>query len=125
MVAFNFRPQFVEAVASRQKRQTIRATPRVRVGQTIQLYTGMRTKACRKIVEADPMCVEVLVVRFFPKGVRVDGVRLLNDWSGLGDFAAADGFASYPDMFAFFENQRPTLDRESPPLWHLIKWDWR
>lgn len=49
MVAFNFRGQFIEAVEAGRKRQTIRDTlrPGAHPGAAVQLYYGLRTKACR------------------------------------------------------------------------------
>ena len=51
MVAFNFSPEMAPLVLERTKRQAIRATRRARVGQKIQLYTGHRTKDCRKLCQ--------------------------------------------------------------------------
>ena len=58
MVAFNFSPEFADAVASGAKRQTIRKTARAKKGDMLQLYTGQRTKkgaieeALRRLVRA-------------------------------------------------------------------------
>lgn len=53
MPMFNFKKQFADSVESGEKRQTIRARRKNRpqVGQTAYLYTGARTKACRKLGE--------------------------------------------------------------------------
>lgn len=60
MVAYNFAAQFAEAVETRKKRQTIRAPRKdnrhAKVGDKLQLYTGMRTTNCRKLVNPDPRC---------------------------------------------------------------------
>ena len=61
MVAYNFKPQFVPLIETGAKQQTIRS-PRKRhtqPGEAMQLYTGMRTKACRKLVTPDPLCISV------------------------------------------------------------------
>lgn len=53
MPALNFKKQFAEAVRSGDKHQTIRRKrkrPFV-VGDTVQLYTGQRTKSCEKLGE--------------------------------------------------------------------------
>ena len=54
MVAYNFQKQFADAVERGEKRQTIRAPRRdgrhAKVGDKLQLYTGMRTKQCGMIV---------------------------------------------------------------------------
>jgi hypothetical protein len=69
MVAYNFKPQFAPLVEAGTKLQTIRAERRSRhaaPGEAIQLYTGMRTKACRKLLTPDPICqsVEPLLIHY-------------------------------------------------------------
>ena len=52
MVAYSLKPRFIPPILSGAKRQTIRAISRRRhaiPGETLQLYTGMRTKQCRLI----------------------------------------------------------------------------
>ena len=67
MVAFSFKAQFADLVASGKKTQTIRQTARAKPGDRLQLYTGMRTKKCRKLVDPDPVCTLVDYV-----GIRPD-----------------------------------------------------
>lgn len=58
MPAYNFQKQFAPLVESGQKRQTIRAIGKrrhARPGESLQLYTGQRTKACRKLISPDPV----------------------------------------------------------------------
>jgi hypothetical protein len=109
MVAYSFAPQFVEAVASLKKRQTIRGARKRHAlpGEPIQLYAGMRTKYCRKLVTVDPVCIDVrhiaielssrheqLITR-----LEIEGVPLGDD--ELEVFAAADGFGgALADGFA-------------------------
>lgn len=54
MVAFNFTVN-VERVEDGSKLSTIRKEQRAKVGDKLQLYTGQRTKACRKL--RDAVCV--------------------------------------------------------------------
>ena len=68
MPAYNFQKQFAPLVESGQKRQTIRAIGKrrhARPGESLQLYTGQRTKACRKLISPDPECVSVQAVYMF------------------------------------------------------------
>lgn len=51
MPSFNFQASFAAAVESGQKTQTIRKTCRAKVGDAAYLYTGQRTKQCRKLGE--------------------------------------------------------------------------
>lgn len=100
MVAFNFQQRFAPLVASRVKLQTIRQTIRAKKGDRIQLYTGMRTKSCKKLVEPDPVCVLVDYV-----GIRPDYLTLGNTKLHAGnadDFAMRDGFEGYDDMIEWF-----------------------
>ncbi len=112
MVAYNFQRQFVPAVEAGLKRQTIRAIGKrrhARPGDAIQLYTGMRTTACRKIVP-DRVCTRVAPISLSnsyldgPGTWIVDGVDL--DTSGMHALAIADGFGDddHPvfAMAAFF-----------------------
>lgn len=64
MVAYSFQPRFVEPIQTRSKRQTIRAlrARHARPGERLQLYYGMRTRGCYKIVP-DPVCIGVDDIR--------------------------------------------------------------
>ena len=63
MPALNFKKEFADKVASGEKRQTIRALRKdgknPRPGQKLYLYTGMRTKYCRKC--GDPLTTKELI----------------------------------------------------------------
>ena len=54
MTAFNFTVN-VEKVEDGRKLSTIRKKQRAKVGDKLQLYTGQRTKSCRKL--RDAVCV--------------------------------------------------------------------
>lgn len=64
MVAYSFDRRFVEQIEMGFKRQTIRAPRRrhARVGEALQLYTAMRTKACR-LIRDDVVCTRLDEVR--------------------------------------------------------------
>ena len=122
MVAFNFKPEFVDKIKSGDKRQTVRKTKRCNIGDAIQLYTGQRTKDCIKIADAE--CCGIIEVSFFIENIRGNLRRVLhrsNPVNGMFEqliegitdpegeeihaFARADGFANSTDMFWFFEKQ--------------------
>jgi hypothetical protein len=121
MPAYNFKPQFVAPVESGQKRCTIRGKA-PKVGSTAYLYTGMRTKACRKLGEG----VVTNVTRFM---IYVDnttygldiciffgGIRL--DEDEIVELAIKDGFKSAYDFGRFF------LDVYGDKFsGHLIEWE--
>ncbi len=99
MVAYSFAPMFADQVATLFKRQTVRAQRHrhARVGEAVQLYTGMRTRQCRKLVPQDPVCIAVspiVIETAMTWGlitlIEIDGVNL--DDAGIERFATADGF---------------------------------
>lgn len=100
MVAYGFKPFFSGQIESGHKRQTVRSerSRHARPGERIQLYCGMRTKYCRKII-ADPVCTEVRSVEIVISDlideliatIVIDGVHLRRD--DVEAFARADGFA--------------------------------
>jgi len=121
MPLFNFQKQFAPAVESGEKRQTIRAKRKIRpqVGQTAFLYTGTRTKACRKLGEAE--IVEVCPVLIGGNGCLINydvrGEYPINEQWELDQFAAADGFENWESMRDWFK-EKYGLPFEGD----LIKW---
>lgn len=97
MVAFNF-TQFVDKVENRTKCRTIRKTKRGDVGQSVQLYTGMRTKACRKLVEEDAQLIIVEPITIFVD--EISGVS----WWNRHRFAQLDGFETFQEFREFFKS---------------------
>lgn len=100
MVAYSFAPMFRQSVAMGVKTQTVRATRsrHAKPGERVQLYTGMRTKYCRKLVDADPVCtditdIEIVVTVGHPEfiaSITLGGRELSDD--EVEQFAIADGF---------------------------------
>ncbi|MBT9314211.1 hypothetical protein [Leptothoe spongobia] len=108
MVASNFKKQFAPLIESGQKQQTIRAPRKNRhaiAGETIQIYTGMRTKACTKLIAPDPLCVASLKIKIDGSEVSIEGV-FLNELERQR-LAIADGFDSYDKLASFFEPRMP------------------
>lgn len=102
MVAYSFHPCFERDVAGLIKLQTCRSHRRrhARPGEAVQLYTGMRTRHCRKLVDPDPICTMLHELRFdIPAGrleqemsIEIDGIAL--DQTKARAFAIADGFGA-------------------------------
>ncbi len=100
MVAYSFKPFFVPQIEMGLKRQTIRSNRdrHARPGERVQLYQGMRTKHCRKII-ADQICTAVVPVEILLSDlidaivarVAIDGRPLL--YHEIEHFARLDGFA--------------------------------
>lgn len=116
-------------VASRPKLQTIRAIGKrrhARAGETLQLYTAMRTKQCRKI--GDAKCVRVDPIRINVEGGRVaiapgtSDARAFDKSCDLDAFAQRDGFADWADMREFWREEHGDLKRLGPFVGALIMW---
>jgi len=114
VVALNFQPQFADDVAAGRKTQTIRRSARARAGQGLQLYTGMRTKSCRKLAEA--VCIDCGYVGLTERGVSLgDASRYPRD---MDDFARADGFEDYAAMWKWFSERYETNSFTG----YIIRW---
>ena len=114
MVAINFSPQFAEEVASGRKTQTIRRSARARAGQALQLYTGQRTKDCRKLTEA--ICIDCTYVGLTARGVTLGDESRFP--AHIDDFARADGFEDYAAMWKWFSERYETNSFTG----HIIRW---
>ena len=104
MVAYSFKSKFAPLVEAGIKQQTIRADRKrhARPGEALQLYTGMRTKACRKLLTPDPLCISVEPL-LMHQGVIKMGDRWLNV-DELDQLAIADGFTNWGECFRFFRD---------------------
>lgn len=105
MVAYSFQPQFVDPILSGRKYQTIRAPRRrhARTGETLQLYTGQRTRACRLIGRALCASVDPIALDLSPHAPRVTiGRFALRDRPQLDAFAELDGFADWTALVSFW-----------------------
>jgi hypothetical protein len=102
---FNFKRQFADDVEAGRKLQTVRKTRadnRVpRPGDTVKLYTGLRTRAARRLgasVVVD--CFPVHMDLAEPPTIVSNGVRL--NPGEASAFARLDGFENAAAMFAWF-----------------------
>lgn len=115
MVAINFIERFAGPVERGEKRQTIRRGKKCEPGATLQLYTGQRTKACRKIGEA--VCRDVTYVGLTARRITLgDKSKFPSD---IDDFARADGFADYAEMWKWFSERYETNSFTG----YVIRWD--
>ncbi len=108
MPALNFSAQFADDVQSGAKCQTIRAPRKrpIRVGDVVHLFTGQRTKACRKLGMGKVTSVAEIIIGDGP-GRR--DVWISNEkkawWLSIGEIhklARADGFDCKQSMSAWF-----------------------
>lgn len=145
MVAYSFKKRFVDPIRvgissislsfdCQPKRQTIRAIGKrrhARPSETLQLYTMMRTKQCRKIGNARCVSVEGVLLKWSEWPVfmtydiserepgvwrRVGGIRPILDMEA---FARLDGFADFSDMASFWREEHGPETFEGM----LIKWE--
>ena len=107
MVAYSFRQQFRKPILAGTKRQTIRADRKrhARVGEQLQLYTGMRTRQCAIIGRA--VCGSVGPIRIgVDEGwVNIGGLHF--NLSQLDGLAQNDGFADWREMREFWRREHP------------------
>jgi len=119
MPALNFKAQWADKVELGEKPHSIRAWRKrpFKVGDRVYLYTGMRTKACRKLGESD--CIDALPITIrrvqgVCTAVIVDG-DLLSKYQAI-QLARADGFDDLEEFAEFFLPDNGTFYGQ------LIKW---
>ncbi len=116
MVAYNFQPRFASLVESGEKRQTIRPEGKrvhAKPGDTVHLFTGMRTRNCRKLGEAVCIISEPIVID--TATLRV-GVPPGFTWR-RSYFAIQDGFKDWEDLLEWFR-----ATHGLPFIGRLIQW---
>ncbi len=127
MPALNFHSRFAPLVESGLKRQTIRATRKrpIRVGDTLFLYTGMRTKHCRRLMVARCSFVAEIRIQKDPDMAHFDPSPIayplvyMDGWRGCSalSIAIADGFNSLAEMVSWFHETHGL-----PFVGQLIRW---
>ena len=115
MPAYNFKKEFASAVRASvdgtfacehpdiaPKNQTIRKRRkrRTRIGETLYLYTGMRTSACSKLGES--ICSNLQSLKITEKDIFQEG-SALSDKQSL-KLAQDDGFENVSALRSFFRN---------------------
>ncbi len=107
MPAINFKKEFAEKILSGQKASTIRMKAKrpIKVGDTLYLYTGLRTKNAALIRTVE--CKSVKDILFTDKDgyllVCIDGQRYRQTL--IYDIAVADGFNDILSFWNFFKKQ--------------------
>jgi hypothetical protein len=113
MSAYNFQARFAEDVDAGRKRQTIRAMRKhmPKVGERVHLFTGMRTKKCRRLRAGHEdrhkrvfvvNMTELTITTISPQGV---GYCMNQGDLSIETFARNDGFTNWPEMRAWFRSQ--------------------
>lgn len=118
MPLLGFQARFAADVEWGDKTQTIRAYRKdgrdPQEGDVLYLYTGLRTKKCRKLGEAE--CIESTPVHIEDELLEV-GSRTRGS-SYAEDFAVADGFDHWDEMLEWFKKVHGL-----PFDGLLIRWD--
>jgi len=128
MVAYNFQKQFVDDIRAGVKSQTIRRKRKRQAspGDMLQIYTGMRTRSCQKIIDdQECLCVDDILIQVehcgaqqsfvdYALSVTVNGIKL--SVSEKYELAMLDGFDTSADFDAYFRKQG------LPFYGDIIKW---
>ena len=130
MPSLNFQKQFAPAVKAGIKRQTIRANGKrkpFKKGDTLYLFTGMRTRSCErlgtekcksavpfKIIQYDTVIATMYKIII---GEGFNAVQYNHCSKEIAQLAKDDGFRSVIDFIYFFKNTHGL-----PFHGQLIKW---
>lgn len=121
MVAYSFKSQFIEPILAGRKIGTIRAIGlrrHARADDVLQLYTGMRTKACRLIlITRCAMSSSILMRWKKTPEIFIDGLKLEPRF--FDTFAQGDGLSDFEAMAKFWRDTHPNVS-VFPGEW--IKW---
>jgi hypothetical protein len=120
-MTLNFQARFAPDVEAGLKTLTLRCSPtalRCKVGDTVHLFTGMRTKACRRLGTGKVKRVRWVQIKDEHTTV-IDGQILSRDQ--LRTFAAADGFGGPAEQAAWFDKQYGLPFDLVAIEWDLIK----
>ena len=115
MVAYGFQARFAAAVASGAKTQTIRKHRRpparhARMGESIALWSGMRTPQARLIGHSACTGIYPISLRFglgSAGEARIGARKLMPEQ--LDDFARQDGFRDAREMSSWFVETHGSL----------------
>lgn len=107
MALLGFKKVYMERILSGEKTTTIRAPRKypVKVGETLYLYVGLRTKGCRKLGEAEALEVKDIII--------TDSYDIVEGWNPknkrflsipeMEELVVKDGFDSPEAFFKFFD----------------------
>ena len=117
MIAYSFQKRFIKPIQDGTKVFTLRAPRKrehARVGQTLQLYFGMRTKHCRKIIDDLPCAARGEGLLHFEKGNIVNIERDGTYVDDLDAFSRCDGFSDVDDMTLYWHRLIKEAGHEKP-----------
>jgi hypothetical protein len=112
MPSLNFNAQFADDVESGKKPHTIRAKRKrpIKVGETLYLFTGMRTKKCRRLRTETCTSAQEIVIHYHGRRVLVSATGLYSmiqmDRPGIEALAERDGFKTLDEFFGWFVSEK-------------------
>jgi len=123
MPALNFQKRFADKILSGEKQQTIRKDRKrpIKIGDTLYLYTGLRTPKAKKLKEVE--CIEVsnIEIDLYYFHINCGDHQLTTNayyMSALNSFAQDDGFEDWVEMVQWFEKNHGL-----PFKGQIIYWD--
>jgi hypothetical protein len=113
MALLNFMTRFVPKILAGEKTHTIRAMRiyPIKEGETLHLYTGLRTKKAKLLMRAPCVRVESIRIKDGAFGdenhaaIYIDGLELNRDEREM--FARRDGFKDMEEMIGFWRGRLP------------------
>jgi|SRR5882724_3354517 len=112
MGLYNFKERFVPRILDGSKTHTIRPLRAVadKPGNTLHLYTGLRTKSARLLMRVPCVKVESITMKrvgpeILDVIVAIDGVEL--SWSECEAFSRRDGFDNFTHMIEWWNGRFP------------------
>lgn len=129
MPALSFKKQFAKPILTGRKKQTIRRFRKypIMLGQTLYLYTGLRTKYVNKLKEV--RCTGTYKIKITGKSITIYDFNLcsrkpvvLKGEHALNAFAKRDGFKNFSDMKAFWIAEHGKEGSPFPFYGTLITW---
>jgi hypothetical protein len=105
-ISLSFKAQFAPLVESGEKRQTIRlqTTRKAYPTDTLYLFTGMRTKNCRRLANVKCLLAEDLEIDTRREMIISKEKRPFGKKFAL-EIAQLDGFEDLTSFFDFFRQQ--------------------
>lgn len=129
MALLGFNERFASHILEGSKCQTIRAVRKYPIvpGETLYLYTGLRTKHSQKIGEVKCESIEDISIHFDPDGIFFGEVNLRNFQASLTHdelnlFAKSDGFKNWMDMKDFWIYTHGSMVLQQGFKGILIRW---
>jgi len=115
MPSLNFKKRFAPLIEKGEKRQTIRKMRKTpfKSGDTLYLFTGMRTAKCRRL--GVYRCISAETIHISETSIELDGRGL--SILEIKQLAHNDGFSGSDEFLAFFSREH-----DLPLHGQLIRW---